>query len=347
VAGIFIDGPVHRLFTIRTDMNPATFIDDLKARARNLNKHIVYPDATDERAIKAARIVTDEGTARITLVGSEDAIRAQAAAVGVSLDGINVVDPASSEHLATFATQYYELRKSKGMTEDVAAQTVLNPLFFGDLMVRNDMADGSVAGSLSTTGDVIKAGLHCIGLKEGIKTVSSLFVMKFPDKIYAFADCAVMPLPDAPQLADITISTADNFAALTQATPLVAMLSFSTKGSAKHELIDKVLEAKDIVAQRRPDLKVDGEMQFDAAIIPSIGQKKAPGSEIAGNANVLVFPDLQSGNIGYKIAERLGGAEALGPIVQGLARPAYDLSRGCSVNDIVVTTVFNAVMGAV
>jgi phosphate acetyltransferase len=328
-------------------MNPATFIDDLKTRARNLNKHIVYPDATDERAIKAARIVTDEGTAKITLVGVEADIRAQAATAGVSLDGISIVDPAQSEHLASFAAQYYELRKSKGMTEDVAAQTVLNPLFFGDLMVRNDLADGSVAGSLSTTGDVIKAGLHCIGLKEGIKTVSSLFIMKFPEKIYAFADCAVMPLPDVSQLADITISTADNYAALTEETPLVAMLSFSTRGSAKHELIDKVLEAKAIVEQRRPDLKVDGEMQFDAAIIPAIGQKKAPGSEIAGNANVLVFPDLQSGNIGYKIAERLGGAEALGPIVQGLARPAYDLSRGCSVNDIVVTTVFNAVMGAV
>jgi phosphate acetyltransferase len=328
-------------------MNPATFIDDLKARAGTLDKHIVYPDATDERAIRAARIVTDEGTARITLVGTEAEIRKQADAAGVDLDGIAIADPSASGHLADFTAQYHELRKSKGMTEDVAAATVLNPLFFGNLMVRNNLADGSVAGSLSTTGDVIKAGLHCIGLKEGIKTVSSLFVMKFPEKIYAFADCAVLPLPDASQLADITISTADNYAALTGETPLVAMLSFSTKGSAKHELIDKVLEALQLVQQRRPDLNVDGEMQFDAAIIPAIGQKKAPGSEIAGNANVLVFPDLQSGNIGYKIAERLGGAEALGPIVQGLARPAYDLSRGCSVNDIVVTTVFNAVMGAV
>jgi len=328
-------------------MNPSTFIDDLKARARNLKKHIVYPDAMDQRAINAARIVTDEQLASITLVGTEVDIREKAASIGVALDGISIVDPARNGDTKDFAAQYYELRKSKGMTEEVAAQTVTNPLFHGNLMVRNELADGSVAGSLSTTGDVIKAGLHCIGLKEGIKTVSSLFIMKFPDKIWAFADCAVLPLPDASQLADITISTADNYRALTEVEPLVAMLSFSTMGSAKHELIEKVLDAMYMVKKRREDLKVDGEMQFDAAIIPAIGKKKAPESGIAGNANVFIFPDLQSGNIAYKITERLGGAEALGPVVQGLARPAYDLSRGCSVNDIVVTTVFNAVMGAV
>ena len=328
-------------------MNPATFIEDLKARSIVLNKHIVYPDATDERAIESARIVTDEKLARITLVGNEAEIREKAASIDVSLDGISIVDPGKSEHLGDFAEQYQELRAHKGMTSDKALETVNIPLFFAALMVRNELADGSVAGSLSTTGEVIKAGLHCIGLKEGNKTVSSLFIMKFPDRIFAFADCAVLPLPDEQQLADITISTADNYAALTGEEPLTAMLSFSTKGSAKHELVDKVVNSMDMVIQRRPDLRIDGELQFDAAILPKIGQKKAPGSEIAGRANVLVFPDLQSGNIGYKIAQRMGGAEALGPIVQGLARPAYDLSRGCSVNDIVVTTVLNAVMGAV
>ena len=211
-------------------------------------------------------------------------------------------------------------------------------------MVREGMADGSVAGSTASTGDVMRAGIQCVGMPEGISIVSSFFLMLFPDNVFSFADCAVVPNPDANQLADIAISTADNHLKLTDQEPFVAMLSFSTKGSAQHELIDKVIEGTKIVKEKRPDLNVDGEFQFDTAIVESIGKKKAPGSPVAGKANVMVFPDLNAGNIAYKIAQRLGGAEAIGPLVQGLNKPCFDLSRGCSVDDIVNTVSFAAVM---
>jgi len=217
-------------------------------------------------------------------------------------------------------------------------------LFFGAMMVKEGMADGSVSGSTSSTADVMRAGIQCIGMPEGISIVSSFFLMLFPDKTYSFADCAVVPAPDVNQLSDIAISTADNHRKLTGEEPFVAMLSFSTKGSAEHELIDKIIEATKLVRQKRPDITVDGELQFDAAIIDSIGKRKAPGSEVAGNANVLIFPDLNAGNIGYKIAQRLGGAEAVGPMVQGLKKPSFDLSRGCSVDDIVNTACIASLM---
>ena len=322
-------------------------IDDIKAKARQKKKHIVLPDATDERVIKAARIIVDDQIANISLIGNETAIRAKAQQLNVTLEKIRVVDPEKSEKLSDFSHVYFNLRKSKGMQFEEAQKTMKNPLYFGAMMVRESMADGSIAGSISTTGDVIRAGIQIIGLPEGIKVVSSFFMMVFPDKIISFADCAVVPDPTYEQLADIAISTADNHRKLTGEEARVAMLSFSTKGSASHPLVEKVQKATALVKQKRPDLIVDGEMQADAAIVPSVGSKKAPGSPVAGTANVLVFPDLNAANIGYKLVQRLAGAEAIGPMVQGLKKPCYDLSRGCSVNDIVSVVAINSVAGAV
>jgi phosphate acetyltransferase len=236
------------------------------------------------------------------------------------------------------------MRKHKGMTIEQAREVLKRDIFFGAMMVKEGMADASVSGSFATTADVMRASIQIVGMPEGISIVSSFFLMTYPDRVYSFADCAVNPNPTAPQLADIAISTAINHQKLTGEEPRVAMLSFSTKGSAEHELVDKVREALKIAKEKRPDLKIDGEMQFDAAIVESIGKKKAPGSEVAGKANVLVFPDLQAGNIGYKIAERLGGAQAIGPVSQGLKKPFFDLSRGCSVDDIVNTAAIACLM---
>jgi len=230
------------------------------------------------------------------------------------------------------------------MTPEKAAENMKRDLFFGAMMLRNGLVDGMVAGSFASTGDVLRSGLQCVGLAEGIATVSSFFLMIFPERNLCFADCAVVPDPTPEQLADIAESTSDNYYRLTGIKPKTAMLSFSTKGSAVHPLADKVINALGILKNKRPDIESDGEMQFDAAVVESIGQRKAPGSSVAGKANVLVFPDLNAGNIGYKIAERLGGAEAVGPIIQGLRKPLFDLSRGCSVNDIVNTSAICALM---
>jgi len=321
-------------------------MQQIKAKSKQLQRHIVLPDSMDERAIRAARICVDENLATISLVGNENDIRTKAAQLGVNLDGVHVVDPEKSDKLQQYANTYFELRKAKGMQPDLALQTMKKSLFFGAMMVREGVAHGSVAGSLSTTGDVLRAGIQVIGVAEGISIVSSFFLMAFPQKVYTFADSAVVPDPNVEQLADIAIASAENHRRLTGEEPKVAMLSFSTKGSAEHPLVEKVQQATALVKKKKPQLDVDGELQVDAAIVASVGERKAPGSTVAGKANVLIFPNLDAGNIAYKIAQRMGGAEAIGPIVQGLKKPAFDLSRGCSVEDIVSVIAINAVMGA-
>lgn len=328
-------------------MNPKTFISDVRQEAKKLKKTVVLPDALDPRTIRAARVIVDEAIANPILIGDEVAIITKAAEEKISLAGITIVDPVKSDKLASFTELYYNMRKAKGMERALAEETMRRSLFFGAMMVREGLADGSVAGSLSTTGDVMRAGIQCIGMPEGISVVSSFFVMVFPEKLYSFSDCAVVPDPTAEQLADIAITTAQNHKKLTGEEPCVAMLSFSTKGSAAHPLVEKVVKATEIAHKKNPLLLLDGELQLDAAIIPKIGASKAPGSAVAGKANVLIFPDLNAGNIGYKLAQRLGGAEAVGPVVQGLRRPFFDLSRGCSVDDIVNTTAINVMIGAV
>ncbi|MCW8811753.1 MAG: phosphate acetyltransferase [Ignavibacteriaceae bacterium] len=319
-------------------------LNEIKEKASKLRKTIVLPESHDERVLKAAEKLTKEKTVSVITLGDEDRILKDAKKLDVDLTGIRIIDQTKSDKLSDFTNIFYNLRKHKGLTIEQARNLVQQDLFFAAMMVKENMADGSVAGSASATADVMRAGIQCIGMPEGISIVSSFFLMLFPDKNYSFADSAVVPDPDEKQLADIAISTADNHRKLTGEEPFVAMLSFSTKGSAKHGAVDKVLNATALVRKKRPDIKIDGEMQFDAAVVESIGKKKAPGSNVAGKANVLIFPDLNSGNIGYKIAQRWGKAEAVGPIIQGLKKPFFDLSRGCSVDDIVNTAAIAALM---
>ncbi|MHB8578686.1 MAG: phosphate acetyltransferase [Ignavibacteriaceae bacterium] len=311
------------------------FLTTIKSKASQKKKTIVLPESHDERVLKAAETLTKQKIASIIILGNEEKIFRDVKKLNIDLSDIRIIDPEKSDRFDSYTNTFYELRKKKGLAIEQAKEIMKRDLFFGAMMVKEEMADGSVAGSTASTADVLRAGIQCIGMADGISIVSSFFLMVFPDKTYTFSDCGVVPDPNAEQLADIAISAADNHHKLTGEIPVVAMLSFSTKGSAKHESIDKVIEATGIAKNKRPDLKLDGELQFDAAIVESIGKKKAPGSEVAGHANVLVFPDLNAGNIGYKIAQRLGGCEAIGPLIQGLKKPYFDLSRGCSADDIV------------
>jgi phosphate acetyltransferase len=319
-------------------------LGEIKEKAVKLRKTIVLPESHDERVLKAAEKLSKKKIVSVITLGDEDRIIKDAKKLDIDLAGVRIINPATTEKLSDFTNIFFNLRKHKGVTIEQARNIVKQDLFFAAMMVKENMADGSVAGSASATADVMRAGIQCIGMPEGISIVSSFFLMLFPDKNYSFADSAVVPDPDEKQLADIAISTADNHRKLTGEEPFVAMLSFSTKGSAKHEAVDKVLNATAIVRSKRADINIDGEMQFDAAVIETIGKKKAPGSSVAGKANVLIFPDLNSGNIGYKIAQRWGKAEAVGPIIQGLKKPFFDLSRGCSVDDIVNTAAIAALM---
>ena len=321
-------------------------LKQIQEKAAKKKRTIVLPESHDDRVLKAAEYLTKNNIASIITIGNESVVREAAAKIGVDLQGIRIINPETSDKLSDFANIFYNSRKKKGkeISIEQARDTIKRDIFFAAMMVKEGMADGSVSGSVATTADVLRASIQCVGMAEGISIVSSFFMMVFPDQVYSFADCAVNPNPDANQLADIAISTAINHQKLTGEEPYVAMLSFSTKGSAEHELIDKIRKATQIAQEKRPDLAIDGELQFDAAIVESIGKKKAPGSKVAGRANILVFPDLQSGNIGYKIAQRLGKAEAVGPVSQGLLKPFFDLSRGCSVDDIVNTAAIAALM---
>ncbi len=331
-----------------------SIIETLTKRAKEVGGTIVLPEAHDSRTLKAAAKIVEEGIAKVILLGVPEKVYADAKDLGLdfhseSYKSISIINPIKSDKLTGFAEYFYNKRKDKGVTAAQAMDTMQNPLFFGACMVKHGMASGMVAGAANTTADVLKASLQVVGVLPGLKTVSSTFIMVVPDfmgedRVFLFADCAVVPNPTAEQLADIASSTAKTRRALLGDEPKVALLSFSTKGSAQHELADKVIAAKNILDERKVDFVYDGELQLDAAIIPSVGKSKAPGSTVAGEANTLIFPDLQAGNIGYKLVQRMAKAEAIGPIIQGLADPICDLSRGCSVEDIANTAVLVLLM---
>jgi len=326
-------------------------METIKEKARKNPKTVVLPESYDERMLFAAEKIVEQGLAKVVILGNPEEVRSAAMSKGINLTGVEIEDPSTSSKLPGYTDALVELRKSKGLTADEARKLLTDKdnLYFAGMMVRQGDAGGQVAGATSTTGNVLKAAFQTVGTAPGIKTVSSYFFMitKTPsfgeNGIILFADCAVNPNPDAQALAEIAVATARNCKSFLDVDARVAMLSFSTKGSATHTDVDKVLSAIEIAKKIDSALQIDGELQADAALLPKVGEKKAPGSLVAGKANVLIFPDLDAGNIAYKLVERVAGAEAIGPVIQGLAKPVNDLSRGCSVEDIVNVVAITAV----
>ena len=323
-------------------------LEIIHTRARAKYAKIVLPEGDEERTVQAAAIITQEKIAQVTLLGDNEKINKVARTYGADISNVKIVDPLKSELAEKYAQELYEKRKSKGLSFEDARELVKNPLYFGVMMVDCDEANGMVAGARNTTSNVLRPALQVLGTQKGIRTVSGGFIVVVPncefgsDGIFFFTDCGVTPNPTAEQLAEIAYLGAREAEVLLGLNPRVAMLSFSTMGSAKDDTIDVILEGLKIAKERYPDMLIDGELQLDAALVPDVAESKAPDSKIAGRANVLVFPNLHAGNVGYKLVQRLAKAEAIGPILQGIAKPVNDLSRGCNVNDIITTVAVTA-----
>jgi phosphate acetyltransferase len=326
------------------------FAEQLLERARQLNKRVVLPETEDDRTLQAAARLTRDRICQVVLIGEPDRVQADAKKCGADLSGCQIMSPLDAKVAAPLAQKLFEYRKEKGLTLDQAQELIKDYLYFATMLLKEGQVDGYVAGATHTTGENLRPALQIVKAAKGLKTVSTFFLMLMPDKkwgeqgVLLYSDCGMNEMPTAEQLADIAVASASTFRQLVGTEPRLAMLSYSTKGSAKSTDTEKVIKATQLARQIAPNIVIDGEMQADAALIPSVGERKCKGSPVAGRANCLIFPDLDAGNIGYKLTERLAGAQALGPLVQGMAKPAHDLSRGCSADDIVKVAAVAAIM---